>query len=112
MAQRGKKREQGCEAYRKGDLLSDGVGVNDTRVSLKSAPSFTCQVTTHVGDNVLRVDDTQIGLEGRGDLDRASQLGQNVTGLDLVVSDTTQTQSDVVSAESLFQLVGSFGVDG
>jgi len=63
-------------------------------------------------DNVLGLDDGEVGLELGDSLDGLGGRGEDETGLDLIVVDATETETDVVTAECGVELLGSLGVDG
>jgi hypothetical protein len=84
------------QTYGYRDFLGKSVDVQNTRVS-----------TT---DDTLGLQNTEIGLERGDSLDRLGRRGQDETRHNVFIVDTTQSDTDVVTAECRFQFVVVFSV--
>jgi hypothetical protein len=67
--------------------------------------------TVTTANDVLRLDDTQVRLELGRRLDRLLRRGDDETGLNVIVVDASQPESNVVTAECVVNLFCRFGED-
>lgn len=62
-------------------------------------------------NDILRLDNTQIRPESRDRLDRVFGGSEDKAGLNVFVRDSSETETDIVSAEGVVHLFGFFGED-